>query len=74
MMCINKVSLTVERTACPLTLKNILNYSSYFIFLSFPCNSLVYSKQLNVQSRYSLEIFFSFFFVVVFFFTRELQK
>ena len=71
MMCINKVSLTVERAACPLTFKDILNYSSYFFFcLSFPCNSLVYST----QSRYSFSnfVFFFLFFVVVF--TRELQK
>lgn len=30
MMCINKVSSTIERAACPLTFKDILNYSSYF--------------------------------------------
>lgn len=59
MMCINKVSSTIERAACPLTFKDILNYSSYFFFcLSFPCNSLVYST----QSRYSFSNFVFFFF------------
>ena len=74
MMCMNKVSSTIERASCPLTFKDILNYSSYFFSVfHFPVILLCIVLSPVIPSR----IFFFFFFLLLFLvvvFTRELQK